>query len=113
MGHENCAQCKFYVYVSTDATADAASCWTLAVFILTLEKSEPKIWIHIKHCLSSAKVIPIQEALKVHSVDATASDAEHFVSDAWLTPRIYFETFCFELLGTTLQVVYNMQTRFI
>ena len=24
MGHENYAQCKFYVYVSTDATTDAA-----------------------------------------------------------------------------------------
>ena len=43
MGHENYAKCKFYVYVSTDVTADAASCWTLAAFILTLEKSEPKI----------------------------------------------------------------------
>ena len=42
-GHENYAQCKFYVYVSTDATADAASCWTLTAFILTLEKSKPKI----------------------------------------------------------------------
>ena len=45
MGHENYmyAKCKFYVYVSTDVTADAASCWTLAAFILTLEKSKPKI----------------------------------------------------------------------
>ena len=42
-GHENYAQCQFYVYVSTDATADAASCWKLAAFILTLEKVEPKI----------------------------------------------------------------------
>ena len=53
---------KFYVYVSIDVTADAASCWTLAAFILTLEKNEPKIWMHMKHCLSSAKAIPIQEA---------------------------------------------------
>ena len=43
MGHGKYAQRKFYVYVSTDMTADAASCWTLAAFILTLEKSEPKI----------------------------------------------------------------------
>ena len=43
MGHENYSQCKCYVYVSTDATADAASCLTFASFILTLEKSEPKI----------------------------------------------------------------------
>ena len=62
MEHENYAKCKFYIYVSTDVAADAASCWTLAAFILTLEKSEPKIGMHIKHCLSSAKVIPIQEA---------------------------------------------------
>ena len=43
MGHENYAQYKFYVYVSTDVTADAASCWTLAAFILTLEKIKSKI----------------------------------------------------------------------
>ena len=69
--------------------------------------------MHCHYGTKYAKVIPIQEALKLHSVDATASNAEHFVSDAWLTPRIYFENFCFELLGTTLQDVYNMQTRFI
>ena len=62
MGHGNYAQCKFYVYVSTDVTADAASCWTLAAFILTLEKSELKNLMHITHCLSSAKVLPIQIA---------------------------------------------------
>ena len=38
MRHENYAQYKFYVYVSTDATADAASCWIFAGFIFTLEK---------------------------------------------------------------------------
>ena len=38
MGHENYAQCEFYVYVSTDVTADAAFCWTLAAFILTIEE---------------------------------------------------------------------------
>ena len=70
MGHENYAKCKFYVYVSTDVTADAASCLTLAAFILSLEKSKPKFWMHIKHCLSSAKAIPIQEAQKLHFVDA-------------------------------------------
>ena len=75
--HEKYAQCKFYVYVSSDVTADAASCWTLAAFILTLEKSEPKILMHIKHCLSSAKAIPIQEAQKLYRVDAAASDAEN------------------------------------
>ena len=62
MGHENYAQLKFNVYVSTDVAADAASCWSLAAFILTLEKSEPKIWMHIKHCFSSANAIPIEEA---------------------------------------------------
>ena len=34
-GARNYAQCKFYVYVSTNLTADAASCWKLADFILT------------------------------------------------------------------------------
>ena len=42
-GAQNYAQCKFYGYVSIDATADAASCSTFAPFILTLEKSEPNI----------------------------------------------------------------------
>ena len=77
MGHENYAQCKFYDYVSTAATADAASCWTFAFFILTLEKREPKIWMHIKHCLNIAKAISIQETQNMHSVDAAASDAEN------------------------------------
>ena len=62
LGYENYAQCKFYVYVFTDVTADAASYLTLAAFILTLQKNEPKIWMHIKKCLTSAKVLPIQEA---------------------------------------------------
>ena len=39
MGHENYAQCKFYyVYVSTDATADADSCSTFASFINDIRK---------------------------------------------------------------------------
>ena len=42
-GTRKLCQRKFYVYVSTDVTTDAASCWALAAFILTLEKSEPKI----------------------------------------------------------------------
>ena len=77
IGYDNYAQRKFHVYVPTDVTADAASCWALAAFILTLEKSEPKILMHIKHCLSSAKAIPIQEAQQLHCVDAAASDAEN------------------------------------
>ena len=36
MAHENHAKYEFQVYVSTDATADATSCSTLAAFILTL-----------------------------------------------------------------------------
>ena len=64
MAHENYAQCEFKVYVSTDATADAASCSTFAAFILLIpEESKPKIWMHINHCLSSAKAIPIQKKL--------------------------------------------------
>ena len=43
MAHENYAQCKFYVYVYTYVTADANSCSIFASFILTFEKSEPKI----------------------------------------------------------------------
>ena len=75
--HENYAQCKFYVYVSTYATADSASCLTFASFILTLGKSEPKIGMHIKHCSVSAKAVASQEAQNMHCVDAAASDAEN------------------------------------
>ena len=98
MRHENYAQCKFYVYVSTDVTADAASCWTLAAFILTLEKSEPKIWMHIKHCLSGAKAIPIQEAQKMHCVDAAASDAENLCRWCLASPVDMFWEFLFRVL---------------
>ena len=77
MGHENYARCKFYVYVSTDATADAACCSTFASFILTLEKNEPKIWMHIKHCLNSVQAIAIKETQNMHCIDAAASDAEN------------------------------------
>ena len=75
MGHGNYVHCKFYIYVSTDATVDAASCSTFASFLLTLEKSEPKM--HIKHCLNSAKAIAIQETQIMHCVDAAVSDAEN------------------------------------
>ena len=77
MGHKNYIQWKFYVYVSTDATADAAFWSALEAFILTLKKSEPKIWMHIKHCLSRAKSIPVQEAQILYCVDAAASDIEN------------------------------------
>ena len=98
MGHEKYAQCKFYVYVSTDVTADAASCLTLAAFILTLEKSEPKIWMPIKHCLSSAKAIPIQEAQELHCVDAAASDAENLCRWCLASPVDIFWEFLFRIL---------------
>ena len=34
MPHEHYAKCEFQVYVSTDVTADAASCSKFAAFIL-------------------------------------------------------------------------------
>ena len=98
MGHENYAQCKFYVYVSTDVTADSASYWTLATFILTLEKSEQKIWMHIKHCLSSTKAIPIQEAQELHCVDAAASDAENLCRWCLASPVDIFWEILFQIL---------------
>ena len=68
---------SFLFSLSTDATADAASCSTFASFILTLEKSEPKIWMHIRHYLNSAKATAIQETQNMYSVDAAASHAEN------------------------------------
>ena len=90
MGHDNYAQREFYVYVSTDVTADAAACWTLVAFIFTLEKSEPKVWMHIKHCWSSAKAIPIQEAQKLHCVDVAASDTENLCRWCLASPMDIF-----------------------
>ena len=77
MAHENCAKCEFWVYGSTDATADAASWSTFAAIILILWDRKPKIWIHINHCLGSAKAIPIQEVQNLLCVAAVASDAEN------------------------------------
>ena len=77
MAHENYAKCEFSVNVSTDATADDDSCSTLAPFIVTTEESKQNIQMHIKHCLSSTKAIPIQEVLKLPCIDAAASDAEN------------------------------------
>ena len=79
-------------------TADAASCCTLATFILTLENSEPKIWVHIEHCLSSAKAIPIQETQKLHCVDAAASDAENLCRWCLASPVDIFWKFLFRSL---------------
>ena len=77
MVHEIFAQCEFKVYVSTDATADAASCSTFAAFILTHEEGKPKIKKQIQDCLGSAKAIPIQWVQKLICVDAAASYAEN------------------------------------
>ena len=48
----------------------------LPAFILTLEKSEQKVWMHIKLFLGSAKSKAVQEAHKLHCVDAAAADAK-------------------------------------
>ena len=98
IGHLNYAQRKFYVYVFTDVTFDADSCLTPAAFILTLEKSKTKLWMHIKHCLSSAKAIPIQEAYKLHSVDAAASDAENLCKWCLASPVDIFWEFLYRIL---------------
>ena len=73
MALENYAKCKFKVYVSTDATAVAASCSTLAAFILTPKESKPKI----KHCLSSVKQYQFKKYKKLICIDAATSDAEN------------------------------------
>ena len=103
MGHRNYAQCKFYVYVSTDATADADYSSKFASFILTLEKSELKIWMHIKHCTNSAKAIAIQEAQNMRCVDAAASDAENLCKWCLAASWLLFENFCSKIFFTTLQ----------
>ena len=39
-----------FKFMSTDATADAASCSTIAAFILIPEENEPEFWMHVNHC---------------------------------------------------------------
>ena len=102
MGHENYAQCKFYVSMDSDVTADVAYCCILAAFILTLEKSEPKIWMHIKRCLTRAKAILIQQAQKLHCVDAAASDAENLCRWCLASPVDIFWEFLFRILYNVL-----------
>ena len=115
MAHENYAQCKFYVYVYTDATADADSFSIFASFILTLEKSEPKIWMHIKHCLNNVKAREIQETQNRHCVDAAPSDAENLCK--WCLASVvdiiwkFFEIIS-KIFWSTLQDVYNMPHTF-
>ena len=112
MGQDNYAKWEFYVYMATDVPADAAYCWTLAAFILTLEKSELKIWMHIKHCVSSAKAIPIPGTQKWIVLMQQHLMLKIFVGDAWLAPQIFFENFCSEFFKTTLQDVFNMPNTF-
>ena len=111
-GHGNYAQCKFYLYVSIDVTADAASCWTLAAFRLTLEKSEPKIWMHIKHCLITAMQYQFKKhknckKLQLHPM------LKIFVSDAWLAPWIFLGMFVPNSLEWLCKTCTICQTRFI
>ena len=103
MSHENYAKCKFYVYASTDATADAASCSTFAAFISTPEESKPKFWMHIKQCYTGAKTIPIHEVKNCFVLMQLHLMLKIFVCDAWLALWIFFEKFCSNIYETTLQ----------
>ena len=100
IGHEIYAQCTFYVYVSANVTADAASCWTLSAFILILEKSEPKIWMHTKHCSSSAKARTRQIKKYRHCIVLMYLHLmlKIFVRDAWIAPWIFYLGFLFRIL---------------
>ena len=102
MAHRNYAKCEFKVYVSTGATADAVSCSTLSAFISTPEERKPNIWIHIKHCLTSAKIIPMQEVQNLPCVDAAASDAENLCM-LCLASLVDMFWECSKSFGTTLQ----------
>ena len=68
--------------------------------------------MHIKHGLSSAKAIPIQEAQELHYVDAAASDAENLCRWCLASPVDIFKNFYSEFFKTTLQDVYNMPHMF-
>ena len=68
--------------------------------------------MHTKHCLSSAKAIPIQETQKLHCVDAVASDAENLCKGCLDSAVNIFEDFCSEFFERTLQDVYNMPEMF-
>ena len=78
---------------------DCWCCFLLdTAFILTLEKSEPKIWIHIKHCVSSAKAIPVQEAHTLYCVDAAVPDAKNLCRWCLASFVYIFWEFLFRIL---------------
>ena len=59
--------------------------------------------MHINHCLSSAKAIPIQEIQKLLCVDAAESDAENFCMWCLAILVDIVKKFCSKIHGTTLQ----------
>ena len=71
--------------------------------LLTPKEGKPKIWMHIKHCLSSAKAIPIQEVQNCFVLMQLHLILKIFVCDAWLALWIIFEKCCSKIFGTTLQ----------
>ena len=83
-------------YVSTDATADAASCSTIAAFILIPEESKPKSII--------VQVVPKQYQFKKYKncfvLMRLHLMLKIFVCDAWLAVWIFFEKFCSKIFGT-------------
>ena len=102
MGHENYAICKyqFQVCVSTDA----AFCSTLAALIWPINlESKQEIWIHIKHCFSSAAVIWIQQLQLLLCIDAAASDASNLctwypVNLVYIFWEFWFQSLIFKSL---------------
>ena len=72
-----------FMYLLMHVTTDAASCWTLAAFILILQKSGPKIRMHIKHCWSSAKAIAILKYTKI-----TLYWCSCFLRNWWLASNV-------------------------
>ena len=80
--------------------------------------------MHFKLLLGSAKPKAVQEAQKLHCVDAAASDAK-ILSKWYLASLVYIffqigtyyiwifiENFCSKIFWTTLQDVYNIPHTF-
>ena len=101
MGHETMLNVSFKfmcLILSIDATADAASYSTLTALALSRSEKSPKIWMLIKHCLSSAKAIPIEEAQKCFVLIQLHLMSNIFECDAWLASWIFFKMFLFQHL---------------
>ena len=113
--HENYATGKFEFMCLLMRLLSLLPAGHLLPFYWLAMRANKKIWIHIKHCLSSAKAMPIQKTLNLICGGVAASDAHNLCYLCCLASLadfiFFFKNFCSEISWTTLQDVNNLQIR--